>query len=86
MVANVKKAAAPGRDNVLLERLLETSKQTGCVGFTLNREGYSCVKDEVDAAAMTLFGVTIYIVDSQRERARAYWNMRDLAHYVGSTP
>lgn len=73
---------APDRDNEFCERLSLTSQQSGLVGFTFSRAGYSAVKTEVDAVAQTIFGIRFFIVDCQRERARAWWTAHDLSAYL----
>jgi hypothetical protein len=66
------------RDDELIDRIELTAEQIGLVGFTFNREGYSAVKHVVDGLSMTCFGVRFWIVDNQKERARAFWEWKAL--------
>lgn len=81
MVARLKKATAPGRDNPLLERLELIAAQPGCAGFTVNRDGLEAIRSELDAHGR-LFGFGVFCVLPQRERVRAWWSAHDLDSYL----
>jgi hypothetical protein len=66
----------------LIDRIELTAQQVGVVGFTLNRHGYSSVKNIIDPWKMTCFGVRFWIVDEQKQRALAFWNLEVLGEYL----
>lgn len=81
MIAKIRKAVAPDRDNQLLARCLETASQPGFAGFTVNRDGLAAIHDEVDDQGR-LFGFAVFCVVPQRERVRGWWSNIDLAEYL----